>query len=390
MSLDIAIAHKDYDTRGGGEVFVRRLANHLDCPVWVGRRNQDNEPPDGGLEIREIPLSAGERWAIDRGGVTRAAAYMSAWSKASSVLAQYDVVITSGNEPMWYVAPDEQVHIAYTHSTPRFMYDLFPDRTSAMSTLGAAFNIGKRTLYQHNTPRPDLWIANSDRVARRITRYHHVSTDDVRVVYPPVDVHNYSADLVGTSDFYLHVGRLAGHKRVDDIVEAWQYIDTPLKIAGAGPDRDRLERMAPSHVEFLGFVSEHRKRELMSAAKAHVYAPENEDFGMVPIESMAAGTPVIGVNEGFTKYQVRDGANGILFDRGEQNMIAAIQRFERDGVAWTAAELERFATQFGVDRFREQIDAAIDRGVAAAQVEPQVAFEMGETPAVTDGGDADV
>lgn len=369
---NIAIAHKDFDTRGGGEVFCRRLAAWLDCPLYVGRNNQSIGPDTDDVDLREIPLSRGERWGIDHGGLARAVAYMSAWQGAAEVLAEYDVVITSGNEPMWYVPPDEQTLIAYTHSTPRFMYDLYPGRAGAMGGVARLFNAGKRTLYQHNTARPDLWVANSDRVARRIERYHHVERDDIRTVYPPVDTHNYAPDDADTAGFYLHLGRLVEHKRPELLVKAFNGLSQRLVIAGPGPERDRLEAMADDNIEFRGFVEEAEKRRLMAAATAHVYAPQNEDFGMVPIESMAAGTPVLGVDEGFTKYQIQDGANGYLFAPTATGVADAVRRFEDEGVAWSAREIAAYAEQFGVGQFREGMADAIDTAIARAAVTPTV------------------
>lgn len=377
----IAIAHKDYDVQGGGEVFCRRLAEWLDCPLYVGRRDKANEPDDAALDIHEIPLRRPEPWMIDRGGVTRSVAYMLAWQRAAADLAEYDLVITSGNEPMWYVPPDDQAVLAYTHSTPRLMYDLYPDRVKNMSRAGMLFYTAQRTLYQHNTPRPDLWVANSDRVARRIARYHHVPRGDIRVVYPPVDVHNYDPDAVPTGDYYLHVGRLASWKRVDEIVEAFNHLEQPLKIAGTGPEESRLRAQAGDNIEFLGYVDEDRKRELMAAAKAHVYTPENEDFGMVPIESMAAGTPVIGVAEGFTEFQIQDGRNGLLFDRGVSNLYRAVRRFEREGVEWSPRKIAGFARQFGVQQFRDSMAAAIEEAHERAAITPR--FEREREVVVT-------
>lgn len=381
----IAIAHKDYDTRGGGEVFVRRLAEQLDCPVYVGRRNQTNEPDDDSLDIRQIPLHRLERHMIDRGGIARTAAYMFAWQRASSVLRQFDTVVTSGNEPLWYVPPADQTVVAYTHSTPRFMYDLFPRRSGDLGWPALGFKTMQRALYQQNTPRPDLWVANSDVVARRLTRYHHVDESDIRVVYPPVNVQHYSRSVAETADYYLHLGRLAGHKRPGRAVDAFRELDKRLIVAGTGPEKQRLHNRSTENVEFTGFVSEQRKRELLAGAKALVYPPESEDFGMVPVEAMASGTPVIGVAEGFTQYQISDSKNGLLWDREPGALRRAVTRFERSGVSWSTREIQQFArANFGVVEFGEQMQAAI----ATAQDRADVQTSMQKPPRVrADGGD---
>jgi glycosyltransferase involved in cell wall biosynthesis len=393
MANQIAIAHKDYDTRGGGEVFVRRLAEHLDAPVVTGRRNQTNEP-GADLDIREIPLSRIEQRLIDRGGLGRTLAYALRWPAAHDELSGFDTVITSGNEPLWWIPDDDQTVIAYTHSTPRFMYDLFNETTDfsgAKSRLKALFYQAQRVVYESNVRRPDVWVANSELVARRMELYWNLDPDTIEVVHPPVDTHHFSPEAAPTEDFYLHLGRLAGHKRVDEVIEAWHEIDAPLVVAGDGPERDALEAEAPANVEFRGFVDEAEKRRLMSAARALVYPPANEDFGMVPIEALAAGTPVIGVRDGFTRFQIRDGDCGVLWDRGA--LRDAVARFEREGVAWTPHEIAEYATtNWSIDRFHEEIDAVI----AAAREQTAIEVDLDnpipgvklldQSAAATDGG----
>lgn len=393
MSDDIAIAHKDYDCRGGGEVFVRRLAEYLDAPIVTGRRNLANEP-DADLDIREIPLSGIERRLIDRGGLGRTAAYMLRWPAAADQLAQYDTVITSGNEPLWWTPEDDQTVIAYTHSTPRYMYDLFNETTDFSGLegrLATMFYTAQRVLYETNVRRPDVWVANSELVARRMERYWNLASEQIEVVHPPVDTHEYSADAAATEDFYLYLGRLASAKQVDAVVRAFDGLDAALVVAGEGAERDRLEAMAGENVRFEGFVSEQRKRELYSQARALIYPPLNEDFGMVPIEALAAGTPVLGVRDGFTRFQIQDGGCGLLWDRGD--LRETIRRFERDGVAWSEAEIAEYAAvNWSIERFVREMHTVISDAQDATTVEvdldePVTGEPSAEQPfAATDGG----
>lgn len=391
--MALAIAHKDYDVRGGGERLAEELADTFDAPLIVGRRDPENVPERDDLEVVELEKSKLSAWAIDRGGPWRAFAYQNVWMRPDE-LVDYDTVVLSGNEPLWYVPRDEQTIVAYTHSTPRFQYDLFHEGEGHINRL---YNYVTRVLYEHNTRRPDLYVANSDLVARRIRRYWNIPADQIRVVYPPVDVHNYDPDLADTSDraVYVYVGRLCGHKRVDEVVEAFADMpDRELLIAGKGPARDELERKAADNVEFLGYVSEERKRELLAGAYGFIFPGANEDFGIAPIEAMAAGTPVIGVDEGFTKYQVLEGKNGVLYDRGA--LGPALDRYEREGVSWDADRIHQFAQRFGVDRFREGMREAVAEAEARSTVIPPWEAELEDVdgpahepidrPLVADGG----
>ncbi|MBS3761208.1 MAG: glycosyltransferase [Halodesulfurarchaeum sp.] len=394
MTDTIAIAHKDYDCRGGGEVFCRRLAEYLDCPMFVGRRNLTNEPDNSAIDITEIPLSRPEQWMIDRGGLTRTAAYMLRWPAAADQLSQFDTIITSGNEPLWWVPDDDQTVIAYTHSTPRYMYDLFNEKTDFQSLTGrlaTVFYNAQRVLYETNVNRPDVWVANSELVARRIERYWNIDESQIEVVHPPVDTHEFSPEAAETDDYYLYLGRLAGAKCVDQVVAAFDELDAELVIAGTGSERERLEAMAGESVRFTGFVSEERKRELYAGARALIFPAQNEDFGMVPIEAMAAGTPVLGVRDGFTRFQVQPGECGLLWERGE--LAETVRAFERDGVTWSETEIATYAaTNWSIGRFESEMQAVIDEATETTAVEvdletPARGFECPiPQSAATDGG----
>jgi glycosyltransferase involved in cell wall biosynthesis len=283
-------------------------------------------------------------------------------------------VITSGNEPLWYVPSDEQTVLAYTHSTPRFMYDLYNrnmDFGGVMGRLATLFNTAMRTVYESNVNRPDYWVANSDLVARRIRRYWNIPEDQIRTVYPPVDVHQYEPDDAETGESYVYLGRLDEMKRVDEAIKAFnQMPERELVVVGEGPDGGRLRAMANDNVRFTGFVDSATKREWFARARAVIYPPMNEDFGMVPIEALAAGTPVIAVNEGFQRWQVRDGVNGLLYDRGE--LVAAVDRFERGGVDMSEKQMAAWAQQFGIERFEREMTAAIADAQDMAAIESTI------------------
>lgn len=384
---DVAIAHKDYAVRGGGERLVEHLAQALNCPLYVGR---DDPEKRGYHDVRELDHRRSQRWLIDRGGILRTIGYMSAWQEAEE-LTDYDVVVTSGNEPLWYPPKDHQTHIAYTHTTPRFQYDLFHE--GEYGFIGTYLKTAMRTLYLPNIRYPDIWIANSDVVARRINLYYNIPENRIRTVYPPVQVDEYDPDAGQTAEYYLYLGRLAGHKRVDDLIEGLGETNIHLRIAGQGPEHDRLQRMAPQNVDMLGYVSEETKRKLLAGAKGLLFPAANEDFGMVPIEAMASGTPVIGVDEGMTQYQIRDGENGILCNAGPDGFRKAVDRYERENVDWTPEQIAAWAREhFGVPQFVEQMKAIIDEAQEMSAIDadlpapPSIKKGSEAKSTVTDGG----
>lgn len=370
MSNRIAIAHKDYDVRGGGEVLAEELARVFDAPLYVGHANEAHLPEHPDIDIREIaPESHLHRLMARTGTALRGLAHMIHWrDNAPDALAQYETVVTSGNEPLWYVPRDYQTVVAYTHSPPRWLYDLY-HRVDGF--VGRTYSQAQRRLYEGRVKEVDMFVANSDLVARRIRQYWNVPGEQIRVVYPPVSTTEFDRSDAPTQDYYLYLGRLAGHKRVEEVVEAFDRLDAPLKIAGRGPRRDALEARASDNIHFEGYVSEERKRTLFAGAKAVVYPAQNEDFGMVPVEAMAAGTPVIGVNEGFTRFQIQNGKNGYTYERGVSELYDTVRRFERDGVNWSAREIANFVDEwFGIERFHEEMHAVVEQATAETSIEP--------------------
>nr|AYD49525.1 glycosyltransferase [Halorubrum sp. PV6] len=289
-------------------------------------------------------------------------------------LRDHDVLVTSGNEPLFYVPPTEQVWIAYIHHTNRRQSDQIHEvDTGTFAPLKLLLYYAIRVAFDHNTHKPDLFLANSEQVKRRMVRYWGIPEEKIDVVYPPVDTNSYSPDDAETADYYLTLSRLDWHKSVDDIVRAFDGLDGKLVVAGDGPERDDLERIASENVEFAGYVSEERKKKMLAGAKAFIFNGQDEDFGISPVEALAAGTPLLGVEEGMTQYQVVDGKTGYVFERDESGhtIRTAVQQFEDTGVDWDASEIASFANRFSVQAFHDQMHEAVDRAVEIAEVTPE-------------------
>lgn len=368
---DIAVAHEHWIEYGGGEYVAETLADHYDAPLYTGL--VDMEEPSG-AEVREVTGGVPFRRHLAKSMLIRDGMYMLAWPNVDE-LAGHDVIIQSGNGPGWYVPRDDQTIVKYTHSTPRGAYDLYHEHDHGL--LGTIAQHAVRTLYQQTVPYPDVWVANSELVARRIRRYFGVADERVRVIYPPVETNTYDSRFADTDErLYLTWSRLHGHKNIDDMVRAFDRLggEYHLIVGGTGPERNELESLAGDNVSFAGYLDEDQKRELAARASAVVFTATNEDFGLVPIEAMASGTPVIGVDDGYTKHQIKDGKNGMLFSGGADGIAQTIAEFDKHGVAWSPQEIEAFAHRnFGIERFFEQMDEAIqyatDRATVTAEHE---------------------
>jgi glycosyltransferase involved in cell wall biosynthesis len=361
MDQDVAVVHGNYLAHGGGEVVAEHLARTFDAPLYYGFGDPDAVPDN---DVDHVGLFTDSPWNRLRESVPVRDAYYTWAFQHVPELHEYDVLVQSGNEMGWYVPPDDQVVVKYVHSTPRSAYDRFPDVGDDPAARLQAFLT--RLLYLPNVPYPDRYVANSELVARRVRRYWGV--DDVGVAYPPVDVDSYHR--AEHEEFYLTFSRLTASKCVDEIVEGFAGRDERLVVGGTGPQEAELRRLAGPNVEFRGFLDESEKRDLLARAKALVFAARNEDFGIVPVEALASGTPVVGVRDGFTQHQVRDGENGLLYDREVDALAAALDRFERDGVAMDGDALVAEAERYGLDAFETRMREYVEGAVADARIEP--------------------
>lgn len=372
---DVAIAHDQFRTMGGAEVVACEIAREFDCPIYVMRHDEGVGPDD--VEIIELTGDKGS-WLMHRHYMIQDAFQMASWSHVPE-LHEADIVIQTKTNPYWYVPKDRQTVVRYCHSPPRNLYD------QHHRTGGGIINNGvravQRMLYQQTIPYADAWVANSELVEQRMSKYFGLNGDDhVQTIHPPVNVESYGPDVAETKDFLLYLGRIRHHKRVGLLCDVAESLDTRVVIAGDGPHREEIADEAPNNVEWLGYVSEDKKARLLSEAAATVFQAENEDFGMVPIESLASGTPVIGVNEGYTKLQIEHGTTGLLCEPTIRATYEAIQEFQQDGVAWSEDEIAEWTSlHFGRDKFRRELRAVIEDAQERTTVNPSWEMERPTT-----------
>lgn len=373
---DIAVLHGNYFARGGGERVADAIADAFDAPLFYGFGN-DKAIPDDEIDRRKLfhPTRVGERLAQ---GIHQYRDFRFMWNgQHLPELHDYDVIIESGNEFGWYVPRDHQSIVKYVHSPPRGPYDMFHKHGD--SRLHRLYCLGVKTLYRHSVSYPDVYLANSEVVANRCRKYWG---EDAQIVYPPVDVERYGPENAEQERerTYLTFSRLYRHKRTREIVEAFRERDGQLIVGGDGPQRPHLEKIAGGNVAVRGYLSEGEKARLLAECDALIFNAENEDFGIVPIEAFASGTPVIGVEDGFTQYQIQDGTNGILFDKegAPTHIWDALDRFEREGVDWGPRELVRFAEQFSRERFEAELAHAVEDALELNEPDVKCNFDIRE------------
>lgn len=282
-------------------------------------------------------------------------------------VSQYDLVISSS-----YVAakgvitgPD-QLHVCYCHSPVRFAWDLQHQYLHAAKLGFSPKGVFARTILHYlrnwdarSALGVDHFIANSEFVARRIKKVYRRRAS---VVHPPVDTDRYELNTEPRDDFYLVAGRMVPYKRTDLLVRAFANMpDRKLVVIGEGPDFEKVKEIATDNVTLMGFQDSKTLTGHMRRAKALLFAAE-EDFGIVPVEALACGTPVIAYGKGGVTESVIDGIHGVHYDQQtEASLIDAIERFEAglDFGRFEPEVLRRQAEKFSNQSFTLNIANAV-------------------------------
>ncbi|NIZ46891.1 glycosyltransferase [Entomospira nematocerorum] len=279
-------------------------------------------------------------------------------------LSQYDLIISSESGPAkGILAPSHIPHICYCHTPMRYLWDYYHHylRSSRLVTrfFFSWLAPSLRSWDALTSHRVDTFIANSHNVARRIQRIYHRESI---VIHPPVDLPPQEEILYAEKQsFYLFLGQVTSYKRVDLAIETFRQNGLKLVIAGGG---DRLKNL-PSNITSLGFVSSAKREELLLQARALIF-PGEEDFGIVPLEAIAHGTPVIAYARGGALETVIPNVSGILFE--EQTVISlqsAIDTMEQSLNTFNKEKMYRHAAQFSKQRFQKEFSRTIQQVIAS-------------------------
>ncbi|GIW03168.1 glycosyltransferase [Roseiflexus sp.] len=274
-------------------------------------------------------------------------------------LSAYDVLISSSSAFAKGVIPrPDALHICYCHTPMRFAWRTsdYLAREAFGATQRAALALPLVLLRMWDVlsaQRVDAFIANSRVVAQRIWRYYRRKA---AIIPPPVDLPPWRETPPGA--YFLAGGRLIPYKRLDLAVRACTRLRLPLKIFGDGRDRARLQAMAGPTITFLGRVSEAERHALFAGCRAFIF-PGEEDFGIAPLEAMAAGRPVIAYAAGGALETVVEGVTGRFFhQQTAEDVMDAIAATLTE--RYDACAIRRHAEQFGRETFLERMRLLIE------------------------------
>lgn len=282
-------------------------------------------------------------------------------------LSEYDLVISSSYAvAKGVITGPDQKHVSYCHSPARYAWDLQAQylkesglETGVKSVLARYFLHKFRIWDVRSSFGVDTFIANSNFIAKRIYKCYR---REATVVYPPVDISRFALETE-KEDFYLTASRLVPYKRIDLVVAAFaKQPHLKLKVIGDGPEMDKIRKLAEgcSNIEILGYQSDESMVSNMQKAKAFVFAAE-EDFGIIPVEAQACGTPVIALGKGGCLETVVQGETGIHFEEQTLECLsAAILEMEQRYEAITPERCRQNAENFSIDTFRSRLVEVVD------------------------------
>lgn len=363
--MRVAIVHYWLVAMRGGEAVLEELLKlYPDADVFT--HVADRERLTGTLATREITETSISRLPGARRHYQK---YLALMPRALEELdlSGYDLVISSESGPAkGVIVPPTARHLCYVHSPMRYIWDHYPSYAARLGPVRRFYfsRLAHRLrIWDVSTAaRVDRFVANSSFVAERINRYYNRDAD---IVHPPVDLEAYHLPQPPPPrETYLFVSQLVPYKRADLVIEAFRGTDRRLDIVGDGSERDKLAPTLPDNVRMLGRVPKPELCRLYQQARALIF-PAEEDFGIVPVEAMACGTPVLAFSRGGARDTVAEGISGLLFhEQTAASIRDAVDRFEARETPFDPARLNSHAQQFSAGRFRTEMHALIEKLMA--------------------------
>lgn len=374
--MKVALVHDWLTGMRGGEAVLEGVAGRYpEAPIYTLLHVKGSVSP--ALESHPIITSFIQSLPLAR---RKYRSYLPLFPRAIEQfdLSSFDLVISTSHCVAKGVIPRPgALHLCYCHTPMRYVWDQYEQYWGR--GMAPAWQRGAMALLAPRLRRWDVatasrvgfFAANSRNVARRITRHYERNAE---VIYPPVDTDAFLPSAGGTDDYFLLVSAFAPYKRVDLAVEAFNRMGYPFKVVGTGPMASRLRAMARPNIEMLGWRGREELALLYARCRALIF-PGEEDFGIVPIEAMAAGRPVIALGRGGVLETVLPHGHpsgrpptGVFFrEQSADDLIKGIIHFERVEPEFEPDRIREHARAFDRAIFMKAIGEFIDRHVEAWQ-----------------------
>lgn len=279
-------------------------------------------------------------------------------------LRDYDLVLSSSASIAKGVLTNQnQLHICYCHSPMRYAWDLYHQYLEdsklkkGLKSIYAKYVLHKVRQWDiASVNRVDEFVANSKFIANRIKKVYN---RDATVIYPPVDVNSFTLETE-KDDYYFTASRMVPYKKIMLIVKAFNNLpEKKLVVSGDGPEFNAIKKIAKPNITLLGFTSKNELKKQLQKAKAFVFAAE-EDFGILPVEAQACGTPIIAYGKGGLLETVINNITGVFFyKQTEDAIIEAIGNFEKKVFDYN--EIRNHSLKFSKERFNKELKTFVEK-----------------------------
>jgi glycosyltransferase involved in cell wall biosynthesis len=279
----------------------------------------------------------------------------------------YDVVISSNDSyAHGVITKPDTFHLSYCHTPMRYAWDwhneyLIENNIGfGLKGLFVRYVLHKLRIWDRvSADRVDHWIANSQNVKKRIAKYY---LNDADVVYPPVETDDIMISDELPEDFYVVASRLEPYKRINLAIEACNKLKKRLIIIGEGSEKQKLTEMAGDTIEFVGWKYGQELFDYLGRAKAFIF-PGEDDFGIAPVEAMAAGRPVIAFGKGGTLESIIDGKTGLFFYyESVQSLSDTIIKLEKNYSDFSPKSCREQAMKFSKTQFKKKMSEHVEQG----------------------------
>lgn len=277
-------------------------------------------------------------------------------------LSDYDLVLSSSaSVAKGVLTGQNQLHICYCHSPMRYAWDLYHQYLNDAKFKGLKSWYAKRVLNKIriwdviNTNRVDHLIANSNYISKRIQKVYRRKS---HVIYPPVDVEKFGLET-NKENYYITASRLVPYKKIDIIVEAFSKLpNEKLLVIGNGPEMNTIKQKATKNIEILGHISNKEMIQYMQKAKGFIFAAE-EDFGIVPVEAQACGTPVLAFGKGGALETIQENVSGSFFyEQTPSGVIDGLKEFNK--LSFDYNKVRENSIKFSKERFEVEYENLVN------------------------------
>lgn len=352
------VLHDAFAFKGGGERLIHILCRELESDLAFGHWSADS------FNLTDLPGRLIDLESESGLPFWRTLKRFHAFWRGTRFLRNYQNVIYSGQNSVLAVGNHlEGRNIYYCNTPPRSIYDLkeihLASQSAPRKLAHHLYNAFFQPLYENAIRKMDVIVANSFNIQNRIKKF--LGLESV-VIHPPCDTDQFR--WIGQDDYYLSTARLLSYKRVDIIIQTFiQLPEKKLVVTSTGPEEDRLKKLAEgfSNILFTGDVSDLELKKLLGNAIATLYIPKEEDFGLSPVESMAAGKPVIGAGEGGLAETVIHGETGWLSspNPSPEELVQAVRELGPKQALSMRSACEERARVFCTDIFIEKMNEVI-------------------------------